>query len=94
MRKESVMKLGVKVVLLEIASIVTSQTLALAGGTVTTCDEASLRAALVGGGNVTSSNLAGWFPAATNIIVSSNLFEFRDPTMESNRSRFYRTVSP
>ncbi|HEX5218676.1 MAG TPA: choice-of-anchor Q domain-containing protein [Verrucomicrobiae bacterium] len=43
---------------------------------------------------LSSSNLVDWLPVSTNTTGTSNLFEFFDPTIQSNQLRFYRTVSP
>jgi len=41
-----------------------------------------------------SSNLVDWFPISTNSTGTSNLFEFFDAAIQSNPTRFYKTVSP
>ena len=66
MKKESVVKLGLKLALLGIVALLSNQTPVFAGGTVATCDEASLRAALAGGGSVT-------FAASGTIVLTNTL---------------------
>src|ERR1035437_9183696 len=65
------MKLGIKIGLLGIVSILTIQSHALAGGTVTSCDEASLRAALAGGGTVTFA-CNGTITLANTLVITNN----------------------
>jgi hypothetical protein len=65
------MKLGVKAGLLGIVFILTIQSHVLAGGTVTSCDEASLRAALAGGGTVTFA-CDGMIVLANTLVIANN----------------------
>ena len=64
-------KFGIKVGLLGIVSTLTIQSHVLAGGTVTSCDEASLRAALAGGGTVTF-NCDGTIALTGTLAIASS----------------------